>query len=75
MAAGDGLLIWNSGDQAGIYAIAEIIESPKMITSPLDIGYWIDTSRVGVKPCARIRFTRDSLSSLVTAIASVTKCV
>lgn len=57
MAAGDGVLIWKSGEQSGIYAIAEIIEPPKIIASPPDIGYWIDTSRVGVKPCARIRFT------------------
>ncbi|MCC5612515.1 hypothetical protein LC612_38940 [Nostoc sp. CHAB 5834] len=27
-------------------AIAEIIEAPKIITSPPDIGYWIDTSCV-----------------------------
>ncbi|MDZ8025375.1 MAG: hypothetical protein RMY36_031595 [Nostoc sp. SerVER01] len=32
-------------------AIAEII------TNPPDIGYWIDTSRIGIKPCAKIRFT------------------
>ncbi|MEH2202732.1 MAG: hypothetical protein V7K53_01460 [Nostoc sp.] len=38
-------------------AIAEIIEPPKIITSPPEIGYWIDTSRIGVKPCAKIRFT------------------
>ncbi|MEH2029219.1 MAG: EVE domain-containing protein [Nostoc sp.] len=46
-----------SGDKAGICAIAEIIESPKIIVNPPDIGYWIDTSRIGVKPCAKIRFT------------------
>ncbi|MBD2457288.1 EVE domain-containing protein [Nostoc sp. FACHB-87] len=57
MAAGDGVLIWKSGEQSGIYAIAEITEPPKIIASPPDIGYWIDTSRVGIKPCARIRFT------------------
>ncbi|OYD95135.1 hypothetical protein CDG77_10405 [Nostoc sp. 'Peltigera membranacea cyanobiont' 213] len=33
-------------------ASAEIIEAPKIITSRPDIGYWIDSSRVGVKPCA-----------------------
>jgi hypothetical protein len=38
-------------------AIAEIIEPPKIITNPPEIGYWIDTSRIGVKPCAKIRFT------------------
>ncbi len=57
MAPGDGVLIWKAGEQAGIYAIAEIIEPPKIITNPPDIGYWIDTSRLGVKPCAKIRFT------------------
>ncbi|BAY42009.1 hypothetical protein NIES2111_64050 (plasmid) [Nostoc sp. NIES-2111] len=57
MAVGDGVLIGKAGDEAGIYAIAQIIESPKIITSPLNIGYWINTSRVGVKPCAKIRFT------------------
>ncbi|MEH1791064.1 MAG: hypothetical protein V7L23_37290 [Nostoc sp.] len=29
-------------------AIAEIIEPPKIITSPPEIGYWIDTSRIGL---------------------------
>ncbi|YAF99047.1 MAG: EVE domain-containing protein (plasmid) [Nodularia sp. CChRGM 3473] len=57
MVAGDGVLIWKSGDQAGIYAIAEIIESPKIINSLPDVGYWIDTSRIGTKPFAKIRFT------------------
>lgn len=54
---GDGVLVWKSGDQAGIYAIAEIIESSKIIENPTDIGYWIDTSRIATKPCAKIRFT------------------
>ncbi|BAT56675.1 hypothetical protein NOS3756_56870 (plasmid) [Nostoc sp. NIES-3756] len=40
-----------------VKAIAQIIKPPKMIASPPDIGYWINTSRVGVKPCAKIRFT------------------
>ncbi|BAY41316.1 hypothetical protein NIES2111_57120 (plasmid) [Nostoc sp. NIES-2111] len=57
MAVGNGVLIWKVWDQAGIYAIAEIIEPPKIIASLPDIGYWLDTSRVGVKPCAKIRFT------------------
>jgi len=55
--ADDRVLIWKSGEQSGIYAITEIIEPPKIIALPPDIGYWIDTSRVGVKPCAKIRFT------------------
>lgn len=57
MVTGDGVLIWKSGDKAEIYAIAEIIEPPKNIVNPPNIGYWIDTSRIGIKPCVKIRFT------------------
>ncbi|MBD2452194.1 hypothetical protein H6G76_34855 [Nostoc sp. FACHB-152] len=42
---------------AGWCQIAEIIEPSKIIALPPDIGYWIDTSRVGIKSCAKIRFT------------------
>ncbi len=51
------MLVWKSDDKAGIYAIAEVVELPKVIEKPPDIGYWIDTTRVGTKPQARIRFT------------------
>lgn len=57
IAPGDGVLIWKSGQDAGVYAIAEIIELPKMLEKVPDIGYWIDKSRLGSKPQARIRFT------------------
>lgn len=57
MVTGDGVVIWKSGDKAGIYATAEIIEPPKIITDPPDIGYWTNTTHIGVKPCAKIRFT------------------
>ncbi|MBE8971364.1 EVE domain-containing protein [Nostocales cyanobacterium LEGE 12452] len=57
IAPGDGVLIWKSGDKAGIYAIAEIIESSKNIENPTDIGYWIDTSRAMNKTYSKIRFT------------------
>lgn len=57
IAPGDGVLIWKSGQDAGVYAIAEIIEPPKMLEKVPDIGYWIDKSRLGSKPQARIRFT------------------
>ena len=39
------------------YAIAEIIESPKNVATPPDIGYWIDTSRASNRTYAKIRFT------------------
>ena len=57
MVLGDGVLIWKSGDKAGIYAIAEIIESSKNIENPTDIGYWIDTSRAMNRTYSKIRFT------------------
>jgi hypothetical protein len=57
MAPSDGVVVWKSSDKAGISAIAEIVESPKILEKPPDIGYWIDTSRVGSKPQARMRFT------------------
>lgn len=39
MAVGDGVLIWKAGQDAGIYAIAEIIEPPKMLDKvPVGIG-------------------------------------
>lgn len=37
--------------------LTEIIESFKIINNPPDIGYWIHTSRIGTRPCAKIRFT------------------
>ena len=57
MVSGDGVLVWVSGEQAGIYAIAEILESPKNVATPPDIGYWIDTSRASNRTCVKIRFT------------------
>lgn len=57
MVSGDGVLIWVSGEQAGIYAIAEILESPKNVDTSPDIGYWIDTSRASNRTYAKIRFT------------------
>ena len=57
MQPGDGVLVWMSGKDAGVYAIAEIIEVPKPMKDLPDIGYWVDTSPLGEKPFATIRFT------------------
>lgn len=66
IAVGDGVLIWLAGKEAGIYALpkalgfaetAEVIEPARMLSEVPDIGYWIDKSRLGSKPQARIRFT------------------
>jgi predicted RNA-binding protein with PUA-like domain len=57
MEPGDGVLVWMSGKEAGVYAIAEILETPKLMPEPPDVGYWLDKSRIGQKPQATIRFT------------------
>ena len=58
MQPGDGVLIWMAGPEAGIYAIAEIIDTPKPMPEPPDIGYWLDKSRLGKKEIsATLRFT------------------
>ncbi len=38
-------------------ASATPLQMPKLVTRYARDGYWIDTSRVGVKPCTKIRFT------------------
>ncbi|MGK7877709.1 MAG: EVE domain-containing protein [Xenococcaceae cyanobacterium] len=62
MAVGDGVLVWMSGKEAGIYAIAEMIETPQVLTEMPDANYWIDTSRFKKdKPHAKISFIRKLL--------------
>lgn len=61
IAVGDGVIIWLSGKDSGIYAIAEIIEPAKMLRETPDIAYWIDKSRIGTKPQAIIRLTTKML--------------
>ncbi|MCT7953084.1 EVE domain-containing protein [Ancylothrix sp. C2] len=63
MTVGDGVLIWQAGEKAGIYATAEIIEQPKMVDKQPDIDYWLDKSRLGSKPQATIRFTKKLLDA------------
>ncbi|QIZ71415.1 EVE domain-containing protein [Oxynema aestuarii] len=57
IAPGDGVLVWISGADAGIYAIAEVIEPATKLIEVLDIGYWLDKSKIGTRPQAWIRFT------------------
>lgn len=54
---GDGVLIWVAGKQAGIYATAEIIAPAEKLDDIPDRNYWIDKSRLGIKPQAMIHFT------------------
>lgn len=57
ITVGDGVLIWMAGPEAGIYAIAQIIAPPQMLTEIPDRSYWIDKSTMGSRPQAQIRFT------------------
>lgn len=55
---GDGVLIWVAGENAGIYAIAEILEPPAILTDIPDQKYWLDSSRSENKSLAMIKFVR-----------------
>jgi hypothetical protein len=59
---GDGVLVWVAGEQAGIYAIAEIIEPPQISIELWDLDYWIaiDNAKKD-KPRVKLRFLRKLL--------------
>lgn len=61
LAVGDGVLVWMSGEQAGIYAIAEIVAAPQVLTELPDLDYWLDPNRAKDKSFAKIRFLRKLL--------------
>ena len=62
MEVGDGVLIWMSGKNAGVYAVAEITQLPHLITEIPDPDYWIDPTRFRQdKPHVRIRLIRKLL--------------
>jgi formylglycine-generating enzyme required for sulfatase activity len=60
IAVGDGVLIWVSGKESGIYAFGEVIEPVKKLEELPEIDYWIDTSLLDTKrnqDQVRIRLT------------------
>lgn len=62
MQVGDGVLVWIAGAEAGIYAIAEIIELPQVLETIPDAEYWtIPVSAKKDKPRAQLRFLRKLL--------------
>jgi predicted RNA-binding protein with PUA-like domain len=62
MQVGDGVLVWIAGSDAGIYAIAEIIELPQILEAIPDAEYWtIPVSAKKDKPRAQLRFLRKLL--------------
>lgn len=60
IAVEDGVLIWLSGKESGIYAFGEVIEPLKKLDELPEIDYWIDTSLLDSKrnqDHVRIRLT------------------
>ncbi len=57
IATSDGVLVWVSGKEAGIYAIAEVIEPAQVLSKLPDRKYWADASRATGKQQAIIEFT------------------
>ncbi|GAB4537944.1 MAG: hypothetical protein Tsb0014_27200 [Pleurocapsa sp.] len=59
---GDGVLVWMSGENAGVYAVAEIIEPPHLLTEIPNPEYWIDPTHFREdRPHVKIRFLRKLL--------------
>jgi hypothetical protein len=63
IAPGDGVIIWLSGSQGGIYATAEVIEPAQFLTEIPDKKYWVDSTRALGKQQAIIKFTNKFLES------------
>ncbi|MTJ53586.1 EVE domain-containing protein [Anabaena sp. UHCC 0253] len=63
IAPGDGVMLWISGKQAGIYATAEVIEPAQFLTQIPDKKYWVDSTRALGKQQAIIRFTNKLIES------------
>lgn len=61
IALGDGVLVWVSGKEAGIYALAEVTEPAQVLSKLPDQKYWTDASRAVDKAQAIIRFKQKLL--------------
>jgi predicted RNA-binding protein with PUA-like domain len=59
---GDGVLVWMAGPDAGIYAIAEVIQTPEIYPVLPDPDYWLTPKNAKLdKPRAQLKFTRKLL--------------
>ncbi len=63
--AGDRVLIWISGDHAGIYAIGSVLTAPEVRPdSTTGIGYWYNPAEgLAAKARVRVRYERRLLSN------------
>jgi len=60
---GDRVLIWVSGESAGIYATAEVITSPQQLSQIPEVNYWLDLRRIHNKHFVQIRFVEKLLET------------
>ncbi|GAB4242321.1 MAG: hypothetical protein Kow0049_31540 [Stanieria sp.] len=59
IAVGDGVLVWMSGENAGVYAIAEVIEPPQILKEIPDLDYWLEPNKFKKNRLhVKIRFIR-----------------
>ena len=61
IAPGDGVLVWVSGKEAGIYALAQVTEPAQVLSQLPDRKYWTDASRAVDKAQAIIQFKQKLL--------------
>ncbi len=60
VAPGDRVLIWLSGDEAGVYALGTVMSAPILtVDSPTGQGYWNDKAeRKRARSRVRVRYDR-----------------
>lgn len=63
IAVGDEVLVWVAGKAAGIYAIAEVIQSVYFVDQPPDLAYWLMPARAIGRFYAPIRFSQKFVES------------
>jgi hypothetical protein len=59
----DRVLIWVAGEQAGIYAIARVLEPPHFLDHPPDLDYWTTPIRAIGRFYAPVEFTQKLLEA------------
>ncbi|MBM0745300.1 EVE domain-containing protein (plasmid) [Phormidium sp. CLA17] len=59
----DQVLIWIAGKQAGIYAIARVLELPQFLDRPPDLAYWTTPMRAIGRFYTPVEFTQKLLDA------------
>ncbi len=75
IAPGDGVLIWIAGKQAGIYALAEVLEAPQFMDEPPDIDIWTMPVRAKARFYAPVTFQQKLLDAPLLKSALRYDCI